>query len=84
MHFYFLFFIFQKKSDPLKSNTDLPQLNYPIREDKWQPFTVKNNSFKFLNTDIKNSLAFGPPRPDYCSFWNDYVPKFREKSKFTD
>ena len=75
--------MFHNKSDPLKSGTDLPQLSYAIRDDKWLPFTAERNSFKFLDTNIKGSVAFGPPRPDYCEFWNSYLPKFRAKSKWT-
>lgn len=68
--------------DPLKTDYDLPHLESSIEGENWLPFTKNRNTFKNLNLKISDSVEYGSPRPDYCAFWIDYVPTFRERSKY--
>lgn len=65
----------------MKTADDLPQLKLAIKDDDWLPFTTEKNSYKNLSLKIDESVDLGSPRVDYCSFWIDYIPRFRNKSE---
>ncbi|XP_033126579.1 cholinesterase 1-like [Anneissia japonica] len=55
-------------------NPNLETLSDTSREtfEPWLPYSVPGLDYKIFNTNMTNSKAL---RAEYCSFWNNYIPR---------
>ncbi|XP_071941121.1 acetylcholinesterase-like [Antedon mediterranea] len=61
---------FAKTGNPNKENMN--DITTTSDNEPWMPYTVPGLSFRIFNSTLTNDNAL---RAEYCSFWNNYIPR---------